>query len=62
VRWFESFDSLPAEGVSGIIFSNELLDALPVHRLGWDASAQRWFEWAVTTKDGSFVYSKMHRS
>ena len=24
-------------GVRGIIFSNELLDAMPVHRLGWDA-------------------------
>jgi SAM-dependent MidA family methyltransferase len=59
VRWFESLDSLPAEGVSGIIFSNELLDALPVYRLGWDASARRWFEWAVATQDGSFVYSKM---
>jgi SAM-dependent MidA family methyltransferase len=58
VRWFESLDSLPAEGVSGIIFSNELLDALPVHRLGWDASAQRWLEWTVTTKDGGFIYSK----
>jgi len=58
VRWFESLDSLPAEGVSGIIFSNELLDALPVHRLGWDASAQRWFEWGVTVKDGSLAWSK----
>jgi SAM-dependent MidA family methyltransferase len=59
LRWFESLDSLAAEGVAGIIFSNELLDAMPVHRLGWDASVQRWFEWGVTVKDGSFVYAKM---
>ncbi|MEO8427641.1 MAG: SAM-dependent methyltransferase [Verrucomicrobiota bacterium] len=59
VRWFESLDCLPGEGVSGIIFSNELLDALPVHRFGWDASVQRWFEWGVTIKDVSFVYLKM---
>jgi SAM-dependent MidA family methyltransferase len=45
--------------VSGIIFSNELLDALPVHRLGWDASARRWFEWGVAAKNDSFVFSKM---
>ncbi len=28
-------------GVHGIIFSNELLDAIPVHRLGWDAAAKK---------------------
>ena len=28
-------------GVRGIIFSNELLDAFPVRRLGWDAAASR---------------------
>ena len=25
--------------VRGVVFSNELLDAMPVHRLGWDAEA-----------------------
>jgi SAM-dependent MidA family methyltransferase len=34
--------------LNGIIFSNELLDAMPVHRLGWDARRQNWFEWGVT--------------
>jgi len=49
VRWFAGFQSLLQESTGrsspatrhpplhGIIFSNELLDALPVHRLGWDA-------------------------
>src|SRR5207247_9858583 len=59
VRWAR-FSGLPAPltppstvspcllpGVRGIIFSNELLDALPVHRLGWDARQSRWFEWGV---------------
>src|SRR6267143_2759406 len=32
VRWFYSWDDLPQTGVRGVIFSNELLDALPVHR------------------------------
>jgi len=48
VRWFDSLAALPSEGIGGIIFSNELLDAMPVHRLGWDARAGRWFEWGVT--------------
>ena len=51
---------LPAAS-SGIIFSNELLDALPVHRLGWDARERRWFEWGVAWKDGRFVWERMPR-
>ena len=39
----------------GIIFSNELLDAFPVHRFGWDARNRRWFEWGVGFGDGRFV-------
>ena len=44
VRWFEDFPRT----VTGVIFSNELLDSLPFKRFGWDAKAQRWFEWCVT--------------
>lgn len=47
VRWFDGWESLPQEGVTGVIFSNELLDAFSVHRLGWDAKAGKWFEWGV---------------
>lgn len=46
------------KGVSGVMFSNELLDAMPVHRLGWDAREKRWFEWAVTMKDGQFAWTR----
>src|SRR5205823_2938276 len=42
VRWFKDLDALPPGGVRGVIFSNELLDAMPVHRLGWDAALGRW--------------------
>jgi SAM-dependent MidA family methyltransferase len=48
-------------GICGIIFSNELLDAMPVHRLGWDAVGQKWFEWGVTVKDGRFLWARMPR-
>jgi SAM-dependent MidA family methyltransferase len=44
--------------VRGIIFSNELLDAMPVHRLGWDASRHSWFEWGVTFSEGRFQWTR----
>jgi SAM-dependent MidA family methyltransferase len=59
VRWFESWDALPPSGVRGIIFSNELLDALPVHRLGWDAAGGKWFEWGVALEPGRYVWKKL---
>ena len=49
---------LPAE-IHGIIFSNELLDALPVRRLEWSANARRWFEWGVIGRNGGFAWQKM---
>src|SRR5205807_8634557 len=45
----------------GLIFSNELLDAFPVHRLGWDAKKRSWFEWGVESKADQFVWSRMPR-
>ena len=45
VQWIESPAKLPQ--LRGVIFSNELLDAFPVHRLGWDAGRKEWFEWGV---------------
>jgi SAM-dependent MidA family methyltransferase len=59
IRWFESWDALPSSGVCGVIFSNELLDAMPVHRLGWDAASGKWFEWGVTSEGGRFVWKKL---
>ena len=59
VRWFDSWDDLPRAGVEGVIFSNELLDAFPVRRLGWDAQEKKWFEWAVGWEGERFVWAKM---
>jgi SAM-dependent MidA family methyltransferase len=42
-----------------IIFSNELLDAMPVRRFGWDARLQVWFEWGVALEHGKFVWARM---
>ncbi len=59
VRWFDAFASLPQTGVHGVIFSNELLDAFPVRRLGWDASMRRWFEWGVDWQEKEFVWKRI---
>ena len=59
VRWFDSWGALPPTGVHGVIFSNELLDAMPVHRLGWDAQNKTWFEWGVGTEGSQFVWQKL---
>ena len=54
IRWFESFDVLPA--INGVFFSNELLDAFPVHRLGWNRPEQRWTEFYVGWNGGDFCW------
>jgi SAM-dependent MidA family methyltransferase len=70
VRWFENFQSLLPEKschpspatrhppLCGVIFSNELLDAMPVHRFGWDAQTKKWFEWGVAVDGEKFVWSR----
>ena len=70
VRWVKSLAGLTGStspeppgsrpaGLRGIVFSNELLDAMPVHRLGWDAKERAWFEWGVTLRAGRFVWSRI---
>ena len=71
VRWFAGFQSLLQERtchsspatrhplLRGVIFSNELLDAMPVHRFGWDAQNKKWFEWGVAVDGEKFVWAKI---
>ncbi len=65
IRWVANLTELPLSESEGpvlpftIIFSNELLDALPVHRLGWDRSHRRWFEWGVGVENGRFCWVRM---
>jgi SAM-dependent MidA family methyltransferase len=61
VRWVRRLSEL-AGGVRGVLFSNELLDAMPVHRFGWDARARQWFEWGVSLEGGRFVWTRMLNS
>ncbi len=62
VRWVGDFSMLPAPGVTGVIFANELLDAMPVHRLGWDAKEQHWFEWGVKLSADKLAWERMPKS
>lgn len=59
VRWAPNWEAVQARGVSGVIFSNELLDAFPVHRIGWSATERRWFEWRVAGQCGSFSWQRL---
>ena len=66
VNWFTDFENLKSKTQSskltGIIFSNELLDAFPVRRFGWDANRKTWFEWGVAVADEKFVWVKLENS
>jgi SAM-dependent MidA family methyltransferase len=52
IRWEESLEALG--NVRGVVYCNELLDALPVHRVGWDMGRGRWFEWGVEAVGDGF--------
>jgi len=61
VCWADSLATLGRQppGLTGVIFANELLDALPVHRLGWDAQRRVWFEWGVAMKAGDYCWVRL---
>jgi SAM-dependent MidA family methyltransferase len=66
VRWFTDFENLKLKiqnpKLAGIIFNNELLDAMPVHRYGWDTKNKKWFEWGVAVDGRKFVWAKISDS
>jgi SAM-dependent MidA family methyltransferase len=60
VLWISSLAELKKNRkISGVVFSNELLDAMPVKRIGWDAAKKRWFEWGVSLQNEKSVWAKM---
>jgi SAM-dependent MidA family methyltransferase len=59
VRWLDSWQAVPQMRIHGVIFANELLDAMPVHRLGWDARRKAWFEWGVGLDSDRFVWKRL---
>ncbi len=63
VRWAADFAQLTeaneGEKINGVIFSNELLDAFPVHRYGWDKARGQWFEWGVGLQDDQWAWARL---
>ncbi|MBI3946413.1 MAG: SAM-dependent methyltransferase [Armatimonadetes bacterium] len=53
VRWVESLAAIPPASVTGCVLSNELLDALPVHRVRMTPDGLR--EIHVGLRDGEFT-------
>ena len=53
VAWFTSQNELPRW--TGVHFSNELIDAFPVHVVSWDGSA--WMEKHVVFAEGAFTFT-----
>ena len=56
VRWFTWWNEVP--GINGIIFSNELLDAIPFQRFAWNSDKRAWFEWLVGFNATDFIWQK----
>jgi len=59
IRWLSS-NTEHASRINGIIFANELLDAMPVRRFGWNAKTKEWFEWGVTLNGGELAWTTLN--
>lgn len=56
IRWSRHWSDLPsASRRQGILFANELLDALPLQRWSWQAASQCWLELGVDFLNNRFV-------
>jgi SAM-dependent MidA family methyltransferase len=59
VRWVGSWDEVA--DFRGICFSNELLDAMPVHVFRWEAARRDWTEWGVAHAGEAFRWQPLSR-
>jgi SAM-dependent MidA family methyltransferase len=59
LRWCGGLRELTPGERCGVLFGNELLDAFPVRRFGWDAAGRRWFEWGVDIAGDGFRWRRM---
>lgn len=62
MQWVTDWQDLPERPLRGIVFCNELLDALPCHRLGWDGKARQWFEWGIGYEGETFCWTPLPNS
>ncbi len=54
VKWAPGISAL--EPVNGVIFSNEFLDAIPVHVFAWSAGNQKWVQGCVASAGENFAW------
>jgi len=62
VDWWSEWPSAGATvspSTCNVIFANELLDAMPLRRFGWDAAGRHWFEWGVVSEGERFVWTRL---
>lgn len=66
VVWFESVDefrgTFPTGTIKGLVFSNELLDAMPMKVYRWDKGRGSWWEWGVTNAHRGFDWAPLKMS
>ncbi|MBF0123896.1 MAG: SAM-dependent methyltransferase [Magnetococcales bacterium] len=56
-RWIDALEQMLPDGVTGVIFSNEVMDALPVHWL--EMTAEGWCEIGVSVDDDGGLCTKL---
>ena len=56
VRWLDRVEEFPPKSVNGLFFSNELFDAMPIHRLVWNAASRSWREACVGQGEGGLAW------
>lgn len=59
VQWFCCLEELGPESITGILFSNELLDAFPARRAVWDAGHAQWMEGGVCWAGKGFQWCRL---
>lgn len=59
VEWWRHWPVATDADEFAVILSNELLDAMPLRRFGWDAVARRWFEWGVRGGPERFEWARL---
>ena len=60
VRWFGDLSEIRSR-VQGVIFGNELLDAMPVHPFVWNAARRRWEELGVMFSGEQCVWTHLEQ-
>jgi len=59
ISWRDSIADFGAKSIRGIVFSNEFLDAFPVHRIVWDRASSRWYERGIAVEKDQFVWTRL---